>query len=82
VSENRDYLELSLESIQCFADDGRLDATELGKLIAIAERDGQFDQNEIRVLRNIIRQIKPDEVDQAMRAQLAALAEKIGAVAG
>jgi hypothetical protein len=82
VSESRDYLELSLESIQCFADDGRLDAAELGKLIAIAERDGRFDQNEIRVLRNIIRRIKPEEVDDAMRAQLAALAEKIGGTAG
>jgi hypothetical protein len=78
VSEPRDYIELSLESIQCFANDGKLDAAELGKLIAIAERDGVFDPNEIRVLHNIIRRIRPHEVDAAMQAQLTALAQKIG----
>lgn len=77
--EPRDYLEMSFRSIQCFADDGRLDVEELGQLLAIAERDGAIDDNEIRVLKKIIAQIKPEEIDQAMRDKLAEIAQKIGA---
>ena len=62
-----------------FTNDGKLDAQELGKILAIAERDGVIDQNEIRVLRNIIARIKPHEVDDAMRAQLQAVSDKINA---
>ncbi len=77
MKEPRDYLELSFESIRCFGDDGRLDADELGKLIAIAQRDGVIDPNEIRVLKSIISKIKPDEVDEAMRAKLQALSQSL-----
>ena len=76
--ESRDYLELSFESINCFADDGRLDASELRKLIAIARRDGVIDANEMRVLRNIIGKIRPEEVDAEMRQELLALSESLG----
>ena len=75
--ESRDYLELSFESIRCFADDGRLDAGELRKLVAIAHRDGVLDQNERRVLRNIIGKIRPDEVDTELRDELQALAQSL-----
>jgi len=78
MPESRDYLELSFKSIQCFANDGKLDADELGKLVAIAERDGTFDQNEVRVLRSIIQKIKPTEIDAAMKARLADLSRKLG----
>ncbi|WJN58474.1 hypothetical protein [Pseudomonas sp. SO81] len=77
--EPRDYLEMSFRSIQCFANDGRLDVHELGALLDIAERDGAIDDNEIRVLKKIIAQIKPEEIDQAMRDKLAEVAKKIGA---
>jgi hypothetical protein len=78
VTESRDYLELSLESIKCFADDGKLDADELAKLLAIAQRDGAFDTNELRVLRNVISRIRPEEFTGPMRGQLAILAQKLG----
>lgn len=78
MSENRDYLEMSFQSIQCFSNDGKLDAHELGKILAIAEKDGVIDQNEIRVLRNIISRIKPHEVDEAMRQKLAEISAKVG----
>lgn len=81
MSESRDYLELSFRSIECFANDGRLDAVELGRLIEFAERDGVIDQNEIRVLRSIIARIKPGEVDEAMRERLAQLSSRIGGAA-
>jgi hypothetical protein len=78
MSESRDYLEMSFQSIQCFSNDGKLDAGELGKILAIAEKDGVIDQNEIRVLRNIISRIKPHEVDDAMRLKLAEISAKVG----
>ena len=77
--EPRDYLEMTFRSIQCFANDGRLDVHELGALLDIAERDGAIDDNEIRVLKKIIAQIKPEDIDQAMRDKLAEVAKKIGA---
>ena len=77
--EPRDYLEMTFRSIQCFANDGRLDVHELGALLDIAERDGAIDDDEIRVLKKIIAQIKPEEIDQAMRDKLAEVAKKIGA---
>lgn len=76
--ESRDYLEMSFQSIQCFSNDGKLDAYELGKILAIAEKDGVIDQNEIRVLRNIISRVKPYEVDDAMRKKMMEISEKIG----
>jgi hypothetical protein len=79
MTEARDYLEMSFQSIQCFSNDGKLDAYELGKILAIAERDGVIDQNEIRVLRNIISRVKPHEVDEAMRAKMTEISEKISA---
>ena len=77
MAESRDYLEMSFRSIQCFSNDGKLDATELGKILAIAEKDGVIDNNEIRVLQNIISRIKPYEVDSAMRAKMVEISEKI-----
>ena len=66
MSKNRDYLEMTFQSINCFADDGQLDAAELRKIFDIAKRDGVVDDNEKRVLRNIISKVKPEELDQAM----------------
>lgn len=76
--ESRDFLEMAFHSIRCFSDDGRLDAAELGRILAIAERDGVADDNELRVLGNIIARIQPDEIDAAMRMQLVEIADKYG----
>ncbi|CAA0123813.1 Uncharacterised protein [BD1-7 clade bacterium] len=78
MTESRDYLEMSFRSIECFKD-GKLDAQELGKLLVIAERDGEIDDNEIRVLQNIISRIKPDEIDQAMHEKLTEIVSKVAA---
>lgn len=75
--ESRDYLEMSFRSIKCFTDDGRLDAAELGKILEIAERDGRIDNNEIRVLQNIITRVKPFEIDAAMREKMIEISQKI-----
>lgn len=52
--ESRDYLEISFRSIECFSNDGKLDVKELGEILSIAERDQVIDDNEKRVLANII----------------------------
>lgn len=77
MTTSRDYLELSFRSIECFADDGRLDADELRKLFAIAKKDGVVDADEKRVLKNIISKIKPDELDEDMLAALEEIKEQI-----
>lgn len=66
TTESRDYLEMTFKSINCFANDGKLDSVELGKIFDIARRDGVVDENEIRVLRKIISRLKPEELDASM----------------
>jgi len=79
MAESKDYLEMSFRSIECFSNDGKLDAVELGNILKIAEKDGVIDQNEIRVLRNIISKVKPEEVDSEMKAKLEEVRVKIEA---
>lgn len=70
MAESRDYLEMAFRSIQCFSNDGVLDAAELKKIVTIAQRDGVVDENEKRILRSIIAKLKPadlnDETQQAV----------------
>jgi hypothetical protein len=77
MSVGRDHIKIAFESIQCFANDGKLDAEELGRLVAIAERDGVFDVDEVRVLSSIIKRIKPEELDDTMRLRLDELSQKL-----
>ncbi|WP_113954542.1 hypothetical protein [Arenicella xantha] len=77
MTKSYDYIEMAFRSIECFSKDGKLKAHELGQVLAIAERDGTIDQNEIRVLRKIIGKIKPSEVDRAMRDKLQEISNKI-----
>ena len=77
--ESRDYLEMSFRSIECFSDDGKLDAGELASILEIAERDGKIDQNEIRVLRNIIRRVQPEDLDAGLKTMLRVVEKRINA---
>jgi len=77
MKKSRDHLEMTFRSIECFSNDGKLDAQELGSILDIAERDGNIDADEIRVLKNIISKITPDEIDDAMQIKLDEIAEKI-----
>lgn len=78
--ESRDYLEMSFQSINCFSDDGKLDAVELRKIFNIALRDGVVDQNEIRVLRQIIAKLKPGELNAEMLDMIESIKNEIAAV--
>ncbi|MEH6449196.1 MAG: hypothetical protein V7765_11035 [Oleispira sp.] len=77
--ESRDYLEMSFQSINCFADDGKLDAIELGKIFDIALRDGVVDSNEIRVLHQIFMRLKPEELDKEMLEKIEQIKNEIAA---
>jgi phage I-like protein len=71
------HIDMSLLSIECFMDDGKLDAKELDKLVSLAEKDGKITQEEIEVLKSVIKRIKPEEIDAAMKSRLDALIKKI-----
>ena len=62
MRENRDYLEMTFHSINCFANDGKLDVYELNQIVTIALKDGVVDDNEKRVLSNIIARLNHAEL--------------------
>lgn len=78
TNENRDYLEMTFRSIECFADDGRLDVGELQTLISIAQRDGVVDGNEKRVLRNIFSRLNEDDLTPEMLAKIDHIRQDLG----
>ncbi|WP_196160216.1 hypothetical protein [Reinekea sp. G2M2-21] len=73
MTESRDYLEMTFRSIECFADDGKLDADELMTIANIALRDGVVDDNEKRVLKNIIARLNPEELDEELQEKIRGL---------
>jgi hypothetical protein len=75
MTQRRDFLEMAADSIGHFANDGRLDADELGRIIAIA--DGRIDQDELRMLTSIIAHVQPNELDAAMQARIAEICSKV-----
>ncbi len=77
MSESRDYLEMTFRSINCFADDGTLQASELQQIFDIALRDGVVDANETRVLQNIIKRIKSSELTEEMKSTLKKIEEAV-----
>lgn len=62
MSESTSHLDIALESIRCFTDDGTLDAREVNSLMSLALRDGKVDEDEKRVLRNIFSKVTQGEV--------------------
>lgn len=70
MSESRDYLEMTFHSINCFANDGTLDVEELNQIVNIALKDGVVDDNEKRVLSNIIGRLNKAELDGELLAKV------------
>lgn len=71
--DSRDYLEMTFRTINCFANDGKLDVVELDSLVDIALKDGVIDDNEKRVLRNVIDRLTDAELTEPMRSKIAEL---------
>lgn len=56
------HLDIAVESISCFTDDGTLDSGEVRRLLGLALRDGVVDDEEKRVLKNIFSKVGQGEV--------------------
>lgn len=78
TSENRDYLEMTFRSIECFADDGKLDVAELAALMDVARRDGVVDDNEKRVLKNIFSRLNRADLTAEMIREIEQIRQDIG----
>ena len=70
------HLQIVRRSITLFANDGRFDPAELDQLLGMAERDGELDADEKRVLADIFRQIESGHGDDALMARIAAIRDK------
>lgn len=62
MSNLRSHHAIAVASIHVFSDDGRLDLAELEKLLALALRDEVIDEDEKRVLGNILTRAERDGV--------------------
>jgi tellurite resistance protein len=67
----KSYIEMAIDSIQAFANDGKLDANELQHTLDIALRDGQIDADEQRVLGKILTQAEKGPLDSEVAALIA-----------
>ncbi len=70
MSKLPSHHEIAIASIHVFSDDGRLDLAELEKLLALALRDETVDEDEKRVLGNILTRAERDGVDPGVQARI------------
>tara|TARA_Y100000588_G_scaffold210270_1_gene224239 strand:+ start:72922 stop:73161 length:240 start_codon:yes stop_codon:yes gene_type:complete len=56
------HIDIAVESISCFTDDGTLNQEEVRRLLSLALRDGVVDNEEKRVLNNIFNKVTQSEV--------------------
>lgn len=78
MQQAKSYIEMAIESIQAFANDGKLDAAELQRMLDIALRDGQIDADELRVLGKIVTQAEKGPVDADVQALIAQIRVRHG----
>lgn len=75
-----DHLEIAYKSTVLFANDGKLDEAELNSLLDIALRDGEVNDDEKRVLGNIINRLKEHEIDDSFSQRINEVKTKYGIV--
>ena len=78
MQQAKSYIEMAIESIQAFANDGKLDAAELQRMLDIALRNGQIDADELRVLGKIVTQAEKGPVDADVQALIAQIRQRHG----
>ncbi len=78
MQQPKSYIEMAIESIQVFANDGKLDAAELQRLLDIALRDGQIDADELRVLGTIVAQAEKGAVGPDVEALIELIRQRHG----
>lgn len=75
---NRDHLEITYISMALFQNDGTLNEGEFNYLLDIALRDCVVNDDEKRVLSNILERIKGDEKTLSFDSRILELEEKYG----
>jgi hypothetical protein len=78
MSKIRSHHEIAIASIHVFSDDGRLDLVELEKLLALALRDEVVDEDEKRVLGNILIRAERDGVAAEVQTKIAEVRSRYG----
>lgn len=71
------HLQIALKSITAFANDGRLELSELEDLLAIAEQDGSISADEARVLEGVFARLQPGELTPEVQARIEQVRRKI-----
>jgi hypothetical protein len=70
MSDLQSHQEIALASIKCFTDDGKLDLEEFNFLLGLALRDNKVDEEEKRVLGNILDQVSAGSVSQKLEDRI------------
>lgn len=66
----KSHIEITIESMKVFMNDGQLDIAELNFLLGLALRDNGIDDDEKRVLKNIIARAEKSPMDPTTRAHV------------
>jgi hypothetical protein len=66
----KSHIEITIESMKVFMNDGQLDIAELNFLLGLALRDSGIDDDERRVLSNIIARAEKSPMDATTRAHV------------
>lgn len=66
----KSHVKIALDSFEYYQNDGKFDADELKKLIDIALQDNVIDKDEKDILNEIVRRIKPEDIDAGVQEQL------------
>lgn len=72
------YIQMLTHSMNCFATDGHINESELQAMVDLAKREGEVNKDELRVLMNVIRRLKPEELSEQMRTRILSLKEELG----
>ena len=76
MKESSTSVEMVFRTIQCFSDDGVLDADELDEIVSIAMTDGVLDDKERRVLKEIIMNLSSKDLTPALWERVEQLVER------
>lgn len=72
----RSHIELAYSSIRVFADDGKIDISELNFLLGIALKDNQVTDDEKRVLNNIFSRVDSSNASELVLDRIAEVKAK------
>ncbi len=70
------HIDIAVQSIGCFLDDGTLDTNEVKHLMGLALRDDVVDDEEKRVLGNVFSKVTKSDVDDATWELITQIREK------